>query len=250
MARSCGRAAGLARHGRQRCPAAPPADTIGLQRHESARLLSCCFLLLPGAGLLMYLAPEQAANLLQTMAGATWGRAGSRTQQQRRPPQQRRAALHTPPGAASCDASLPVCLCPACPADLSPPGSVLIAHNATTELMEAVERGGGLYGPFRRDLVSTWRCGYPPAFNRAALAAVLQRGGWCLGEATSRARIAAAVCARGSDSSSGSGAGGGSSTSAAAAVGLGSAAVAEQVDFEARPDEGEDRWAVFFQAIK
>ena len=138
------------------------------------------------------------------------------------------------------------------PAELSPPGSVLIAHNVTTELSRQIEQGGGLYGPFRRELVATWRCFYPPAFERQALAGLLQQAGWCLGEVTTRARIAAAVCGWGGSSGGG---GGGADDAAAkeAAAGeagdaAGSNAVAGQVDFEARPDQGEDRFAVFFTA--
>lgn len=131
---------------------------------------------------------------------------------------------------------------------------MLIAHNVTTELLRQIEAGGGLYGPFRRELVATWRCFYPPAFERAALEAVLQRAGWSLREVTTRARIAAEACGRGrSGGGSGDGGGGGSSTGGAAdkaAATAGSSDLAGRVDFEARPEQGEDRFAVFFTAVR
>ncbi|PRW60657.1 S-adenosyl-L-methionine-dependent methyltransferase [Chlorella sorokiniana] len=149
-------------------------------------------------------------------------------------------------------------------AELSPPGSVLIAHNVTTDLLRQIESGGGLYGPFSRELVATWRCFYPPAFERPALADLLQQAGWHLAEVTTRARIAAAVCGQGSGDGGHSGSGGGGDSGgsgagdsaaggaatgeAAVADGASSHAVAGCVDFEARPDQGEDRFAVFFTA--
>lgn len=132
---------------------------------------------------------------------------------------------------------------------------MLVCHNVTTELLKQIERGGGLYGPFRPELVATWRCFYPPAFERPALADRLQQTGWRLAEVTTRARIAAAACGDGSggDSSGGSTAGGtpggeAAGLSAADANAAGSSALARRVDFEARTDQGEDRYAVFFTA--
>lgn len=150
-----------------------------------------------------------------------------------------------------CHRSLLLCRPPL--AELSPPGSVLIAHNVTTELSREIEQGGGLYGPFRRELVATWRCFYPPAFERQALAGLLQQAGWRLSEVTTRARIAAAVCGRGGSSGSGSdgtddAAAGEAGAGDAAGEAAGSSALAGQVDFDTRLDAGEDRFAVFFTA--
>lgn len=161
-----------------------------------------------------------------------------RAQGRHRPPPTRRRPRHT--------------LCRA-PTGLSAPGSSLVAHNITGELLQRIEDdpGGAIpaYAPFPADLVATWRSGFPLARDRAALAAELAAaGGWRLREATSRARIAAAACAalrggqgegEGNDSSGSQGSNG---------AGVAAAEVAAAVDFEARPDEGRDRWAVFFTA--
>ncbi len=89
--------------------------------------------------------------------------------------------------------------------------------------------GAAAYAPFPPELVTTWRSGLPPAGQAEALAAELRSaGGWQLQQATSRARIAAEIC-----SSSGSDSG---------------EDVTSYCDFEARPDAGRDRWAVFFVA--
>lgn len=118
---------------------------------------------------------------------------------------------------------------------LSPPGSSLIAHNITAELLALISSGAEppSYAPFPPSLVATWRSGHPPASDRAALAAELAACGWQLRSAASRARVAAQACERLS--------GGGK---------VGAAEVAAAVDFEARPDEGRDRWSVFFAAGK
>lgn len=132
--------------------------------------------------------------------------------------------------------------CPSSPpaprAAASPPGSAFVAHHCTRELI-ALLRGGAVasaYAPFPPDLVSTWRSGLPPAEQGEALAAELRRaGGWRLRQATSRARIASEIC---------SGGAGGSAPSVEVKD------MAPLCDFEARPDAGRDRWAVFFTAVK
>lgn len=139
--------------------------------------------------------------------------------------------------------------------DLSPPGSVLVAHNITFELLQLIQQdpsAAAAYAPFPPDLVATWRSGHALASDRPALAAALEAvGGWQLVEATSRARIAAQVCTRacgGEGIDIGSSGDSGTSSSGGATVPV--EQVAAQVDFEARPDEGRDRWAVFFVANK
>ena len=82
---------------------------------------------------------------------------------------------------------------------------------------------------------------------------LLSAAGWPqLGEANSRARIAAQLCSSGS-SILRQAAPAGAAAGAAALGGLSSSIVEEVaavVDFEATPDEGRDRWAVFLTARK
>lgn len=125
---------------------------------------------------------------------------------------------------------------PPASAGVSAPGSRLILHQTTSELLALIERGAAAYAPFPPQLVATWRSGFPPASDRGALSTLLKSAGWPqLLEATSRARIAALL--------------------AASQRGEGDAAglpppqqVAQLCDFEAVPDAGQDRWAVFLAA--
>ena len=72
-------------------------------------------------------------------------------------------------------------------------------HQTTQELLDLREQEAAAYAPFPPDLVATWRSGFPPATDRPALAALLSAAGWPqLGEANSRARIAAQLCSSGS----------------------------------------------------
>jgi hypothetical protein len=110
-------------------------------------------------------------------------------------------------------------------------------HNSTQELLDLRDsHGAGFqYGPFPHDLVATWKSGFPTGDAAAALASLLAATGWAqMGACRGRAGIAAEACAAGF--------GGGE--------GWGAEAVAERVDFEAQPDVGQDRWAVFFTAGK
>ena len=122
-------------------------------------------------------------------------------------------------------------------------------HQTTQELLDLREQEAAAYAPFPPDLVATWRSGFPPATDRPALAALLSAAGWPqLGEANSRARIAAQLCSSGSSILRQAAPAG-----AAALGGLSSSIVEEVaavVDFEATPDEGRDRWAVFLTARK
>lgn len=100
--------------------------------------------------------------------------------------------------------------------------------------------------PFSQELAASWKSGFPPAWDVPALAATLHAaGGWQLQEATSRARIAAALCAARQAADAGAG---GGAAGAGGGVGAAAAEVAQLVDFEPRPDQGHDRWAVFFTA--
>jgi hypothetical protein len=129
---------------------------------------------------------------------------------------------------------------------VSPRGSSVILHQSTQELLDLREQGAAAYAPFPPDLVATWRSGFPAATDRPALAALLSAAGWPqLEEVTSRARIAAQLC------SSRGMMGQAASAGAAELGGLSSVEeVAPVVDFEATPDEGRDRWAVFVTARK
>lgn len=114
-------------------------------------------------------------------------------------------------------------------------------HHSTQELLDL--RDAGLlpagYGPFTRDLVATWKSGFPTADAPEEVEALLSASSWsegvaCTGRAASAARLVAAA--------------GGLGAAAAGEVAV--EEVAARVDVEARPDVGGDRWAVFFTAGK
>lgn len=119
-------------------------------------------------------------------------------------------------------------------AELSSPGSVLIAHNSTEELLDraaaALGKGSkrGATGDglsqsylsiFQPPLLATWLSGFP-----ADPTPVFEAAGWQLERTTTRARIAADLCAD---------------------LGVTGSGVAELCAFDVQPDAGEDRYAVF-----
>lgn len=194
-------------------------------------------------GLLMYLTAEETDALLREVAGECVGARGGSKQSSRGQQGTRRACYSLSPFASRADGTkntpLPIHNTGACA-----PGSVLVAHNSTQELVDAIRRGDGYgYGPFSKSLMDTWKAGFPAADAPDALAARLRGAGWpALAECTSRARIAAAAVkglpGSGGDDEGGNNGGGGAD------------ALAARIDFEARVDAGNDRAAVMFVATK
>jgi hypothetical protein len=121
-------------------------------------------------------------------------------------------------------------------AAVSAPGSVLVAHNSTQEIVDiaaaAAARGdaaAAAYAPFPAALVQTWRSGWPSADAASELAPRLAAAGWpMLSVVTGRARIGAEICG----------------------PGWAPEQVAAACEFGATPGAGQDRWAVFVVACK
>lgn len=77
----------------------------------------------------------------------------------------------------------------------SAPGSRLVTHNVTQELVDGVQDGSITeYPPYSQDLVRTWHYGFP-----APLEPALAELGWRVTTKASRAQIARSIFGAGSD---------------------------------------------------